>query len=119
MIIREQLAEGVVEPAPPQPVGREFYMPCHTELRFQWLCDLNLTGVQTIKFTGVLFGLAPSPFLLGCVLESLESWSNQLSEKLVEILCSLNVDDLISGGPTVSKARDLKCDVIMKRVPAS
>ena len=26
-IIREQLAEGVVEPAPSQPVGKEFYMP--------------------------------------------------------------------------------------------
>ena len=95
------------------------YMPCHTELRFHWLCDLNLTGIQTIKFTRVLFGLALSPFLLGCVLESLESWSNRLSENVAEIMRSLNVDDLISGGPTVSEARDLKCDAIMKRVPAS
>ena len=34
-------------------------------LRFHWLRDLNSSELTTLKFTRALFGLAPSPFLLG------------------------------------------------------
>ena len=82
-------------------------------LRFHWLRDLDSTEVQTLRFTRVLFGLAPSPFLLRGVIEQhLESWSNRFPEKVAEIVRSLYVADLISGGPTVSEARDLKRDAI-------
>ena len=82
-------------------------------LRFHWLKDLVSTEIQTLRFTRALFGLAPSPFLLGGVVEQhLESWRDQLPESVAEILRSLYVDDLISGGPTVSKAKELKGDAI-------
>ena len=82
-------------------------------LRFHWLRDLHPTEIQTLRFTRALFGLAPSPFLLGGVVEQhLESWSDRLPECVAEILRSLNVDDFISGGPTVLKAKELKDDAI-------
>ena len=82
-------------------------------LRFHWLRDLHSTQVQVFRFTRALFGLAPSPFLLGGVIEQhLESWSEKLPQSVAEILCSLYVDDLISGGLTVTKARELKCEAV-------
>ena len=82
-------------------------------LRFHWLRDLHSTEIPTLRFTRELFGLAPSPFLLGGVVEQhLESWSDRLPESVAEILRSLYVDDLISGGPTVLKAKELKDDAI-------
>ena len=82
-------------------------------LLFYWLRDLHSTEIQTLRLTRALFGLAPSPFLLGGVVEQhLESWSDPLPESVAEILRSLYVDDLISGGPTVLKAKELKDDAI-------
>ena len=64
-------------------------------------------------FTRVLFGLAPSLFLLGGVIKQhLESWSERLSQSVAEILRSLYVEEIISGGPTVTKAKELKCDAM-------
>ena len=75
-------------------------------LRFHWLRDLHSTQVQVFRFTRALFGLAPSLFLLGGVIERpLESWSEKLPQSVAEIIRSLYVDDLISGGPTVTKAK--------------
>ncbi|XP_068715399.1 uncharacterized protein [Montipora foliosa] len=66
--------------------------------RFQWLRDLHSTQVQVFRFTKALFWLAASPFLLGGVIEQhLESWRERLPQSVAEILCSLYVDDLISG----------------------
>ncbi|XP_067045588.1 uncharacterized protein [Acropora muricata] len=187
-IIREQLTKGVVEPAPLQARGKEFYMPHRAviretaettkmsvvydgsaggakdapslndclepgpalqnkiydvlvrgrfhlvafagdmrqaflqvriregerdALRFHWLRHLHSAKAQVFRFTKALFGLAPSPFLLGGVIEQhLESWSERLLQSVAEILRSLYVDDLISGSPTVTKAKELKCDVV-------
>ena len=44
--------------------------------------------------------------------QHLESWSDRLPESVSEILRSLYVHDLISGGPTVPKAKELKDDAI-------
>lgn len=158
-IIRDKPTEGVVEPAPLQARGKEFYMPhraviretvkmhvvfdcsargakdapslndclvpgpalqnniydvlvrgrfhsvafagnmrqaclqiCITEgkcdaLRFHCLRDLHSTQVQVFRFTRALFGLAPSPFLLGGVIQQhLESWSERLPQSVGELL---------------------------------
>ena len=187
-IIKEQLAERMVEPAPEPAVGREFYMPhravikekaestklrvvydCSARaangepslndclnsgpvlqnklwevlvrerfhpiaiagdirkaflqvrikesdrdaLRFHWLRVLNSSEIQILRFSRALFGLAPSPFLLqGVIKQHLKSWSDRLPKSVEEILRSLYVDDLISGGTTVSEARELKRDAV-------
>ena len=187
-IIQNQLKEGVVEPAPVKPIGREFYMPhraviretagttklrvvydCSARgekgaaslndcletgpslqnkiydvlvrgrfhpvvfaadmrkaflqvriregerdaLRFHWLRDLNSTEVIALRFTRALFGLAPSPFLLGGVIDQhLKSCSHRLPQSVAEILRSLYVDDLISGDATITKAKQLKTDAV-------
>ena len=82
-------------------------------LRFHWLHDVRSTQVQVFRFTRALFGLAPSPFLLGGVIEQhQEVWSEKLPQSVSEILRSLYVDDLISGSPNVTKAKELKCDAV-------
>ena len=82
-------------------------------LRFHWLTDAHSKKVQTLRFTRALFGLAPSPFLLGGVIEQhLESWRDRLPECVREVRKSLYVDDLISGKSTVSEAKQLKSETI-------
>ena len=54
-------------------------------LRFHWQTDLN-SDVQTYWFTRVLFGLAPSPFLLGGVLEcQLDTWAGKKRSGYAEV----------------------------------
>lgn len=82
-------------------------------LRFHWLRDLHSTEVQIFRFTMALFGLAPSPFLLRGVIEQhLKSWSEKLPHSVAEILRRIYVDDLISGGPTITKTKELKSDAV-------
>ena len=82
-------------------------------LRFHWIKDKNSEEVETLRFTRVLFGLAPSPFLLNGVLQQhLELSQSKYSESVTEIRKSLYVDDLISGAPTIEKAKQLKQDAI-------
>ncbi|KAL9957559.1 hypothetical protein ACROYT_G039201, partial [Oculina patagonica] len=78
-------------------------------LRFHWLKNMETKEVETLRFTRALFGLGPSPFLLGGVIEQhLDTWSLKQPEIVREIKKNLYVDDLISGGTTVSKAREMK-----------
>ena len=45
---------------------------CETErdaLRFHWLRDKTTNEEKTLRFTRVVFGLAPSPFLLNGVIQ--------------------------------------------------
>ena len=61
------------------------------------------------SFTRALFGSGPSPFLLGGVIEQhLNTWSSKQPEIVREIKKNMYVDDLISGGTTVPKAREMK-----------
>ena len=56
-----------------------------------------------------MFGLAPSSFLLGGVLEAhLATWEKRRPEDVKELRRSLYVDDILSGGETVQKARERK-----------
>lgn len=57
----------------------------------------------------MVFGLAPSPFLLnGVIQQHLELWRPHLPESVSEALKSLYADDFISGGPTVTDTKKLK-----------
>jgi len=48
----------------------------------------------------VVFGLTPSPFLLnGVIQQHLENLLSRFPDAAKEILKSLYVDDLLSGGP--------------------
>ena len=78
-------------------------------LRFHWLKNVETKEVETLRFTRALFGLGPSPFFLGGVIEQhLDIWSHKQPEIVRKIKKNLYVDDLISGGTTVSKAREKK-----------
>jgi hypothetical protein len=74
-------------------------------LRFHWKPN-SQAQIQTLRFTRALFGLAPSPFLLGGVIEyHLQSWEDRKPDTFAKIKKSLYVDDLISGSTTVEKAK--------------
>ena len=77
-------------------------------LRFHWKISED-SEVEVLRFTRALFGLVPSPFLLGGVIEChLETWKTRMPELVAKLRRSLYVDDLISGKPTAEEARQLK-----------
>ena len=77
-------------------------------LRFHWLRNIGTKEVETLRFTRARIGLGPSPFFLGWVIEQhLDTWSPKQPEIVREIKKNLYVDELISGGTTVSKAREM------------
>ena len=58
-----------------------------------------------LRFTRVVFGLAPSPFLLnGVIQQHLETLESLCPESVAEVRKSLYDDDLISGTPTTEEA---------------
>ena len=78
-------------------------------LRFHWIDRENPEKVRTLRFTRALFGLGPSPFLLGGVIQHhLEICKPDYPETVPEIERGLYVDDLLTGGPTVEKAQQVK-----------
>ena len=78
-------------------------------MRYHWFEDLTTRRVQTLRFTRALFGLAPSPFLLGGVIKQhLDACRVTEPECVEEIERSLYVDDLISGGQTIQEAQRIK-----------
>ena len=80
----------------------------HDALRFHWKPS-SQAEIQTLTFTQALSGLAPSPFLLGGVIEyHLQSWEDRKPDAVAEIKKSLYVNDLISGSTTVEKAKQLR-----------
>ena len=77
-------------------------------LRFHWKQGKH-SEIETLRFTRALFGLAPSPFLLGGVIEHhLDTWEAREPHVVAELWKSLYVHDLISGGTTVEEAKELK-----------
>ena len=78
-------------------------------LRFHWYADIESKEIETLRFSRALFGLAPSPFLLGGVIQQhLELHRADKPGVVNEIERSLYVDDLIMGECTVEKAKKLK-----------
>ena len=81
-------------------------------LHFHWK-QREHSNLETLRFTRALFGLVPSPFLLGGVIEHhLSSWETRKPEVVAEVHESLYVDDLLSGGATMVEAKDLKQQTI-------
>ena len=81
-------------------VGRED----RDALRFYWIKDLASQQVETLRFTRVLFGLAPSSILLAAVIkEHLQRYKIVNPELVEERERSMYVEDLISGGETTNK----------------
>ena len=77
-------------------------------LRFYWRSEED-SQLETLRFTRVLFGLAPSPFLLAGVIEQhLNSWEERYPNIVAELRKSLYVDDLLTGGQTIPQAEDRK-----------
>ena len=77
-------------------------------LRFHWRKDETST-LETLRFTRVLFGLAPSLDLLQDVIETyLDVWSNKYPNEVEHLRRSMYVDDLLSGGLTVEQAETRK-----------
>ena len=77
-------------------------------LRFHWRKSEH-GKLELLRFTRALFGLAPSPFLLGGVIEAhLDAWEEREPEIVAEHRRSLYVDDLLTGGQTTSHAQQRK-----------
>ena len=65
--------------------------------------------IETLRFTRALFELAPSPLLLGGVIEHhLDNWVEREPHAKTEILNILSVDDLLSSGMTEEETKLLK-----------
>ena len=77
-------------------------------LRFHWRKSEH-GKLEILRFTRALFGLAPSPFLLGGVIEAhLDAWEEREPEIVAELRRSLYVDDLLTGGRNTSQAQQRK-----------
>ena len=78
-------------------------------LRFHWIKKKDPSTIEVLRFTRALFGLVQSPYLLAGTLRShLESLRTRYLIEVEEILKSLYVDDIISGGSTTAEAQGLK-----------
>ena len=78
-------------------------------LRFHWIKDKNPDVVTVLRFTRAIFGLVQSPFLLaGTLQQHLNSLEARYPTEVQEIKRSLYVDDIITGGDTVSDVAQLK-----------
>ena len=76
-------------------------------LPFNWRQEEH-SEIETLRFTRALFGPAPSPFLLGGVIEyHLDTWKSREPHVVAELRKSFYADDLISGGTTVVEAKEL------------
>ena len=73
-------------------------------LRFQWLSNEDPDQGCTYRFTRTRFGLGPSPFLLGGVIQHhLNICRAEQPERVGEIERELYVDDLLMGGATTAE----------------
>ena len=78
-------------------------------LRFHWLEAKDPQRVRTYRFTRALFGLGPSPFLLGGVIQQhLNTCRDEHPKCVEEIERELYVDDILSGGPTTEEVKQKK-----------
>ena len=82
-------------------------------LRFHWINPEKPDEIKTYRFTRALFGLGPSPFLLGGVIQQhLNTYRDSAPKCVEEIEHGLYVDDLLLGGDTIEEARVMKTAAI-------
>ena len=78
-------------------------------LRFHWITRKYPEQVRTLPFSRALFGLGPSNFLLGGVIQHhLNICRPDYPDAVPEIERGLYVDDLLMGDQTVEKAWKIK-----------
>ena len=78
-------------------------------LRFHWIISKDAKQIQTLRFTRALFGLGPSPFLLGgTIAQHMENSRDEYPEEVEKISRDLYVDDLITGDTNVENVKHLK-----------
>ena len=83
-------------------------------VRFLWVSDINVDNPEIVmkRFTRVLFGLAPSPFLLsGTITIHMEKFIEQCPEIVKKFLRDIYMDDSQSGAQTKEGALEFykKC----------
>ena len=67
-------------------------------LRFHWIINKDAKKIQMLRFTRAIFGLGPSPFLLGgTIAQHMENSRDEYPEQVEKISRDLYVDDLIIG----------------------
>ena len=77
-------------------------------LRFHLQRD-GQSDVEILRFARVPFGLAPSPFLLGRVIDMhLSTWEDREPDIVAKLRRELYVDDLVSGSTTNPEVREFK-----------
>ena len=79
-------------------------------LQFLWVKDINadVPELQILKFTRVVFGVAPSPYLLNATIAChLDQYENTHQETVSKIRESIYVDDVIMGAQIESEALKL------------
>ena len=80
-------------------------------MRFLWPKEIwkEDSEYQELRFTRVIFGSGPSPFLLGATIrEHINQYKEQDPAFVATVLNSLFVDDLACGGKDVSEVQTLK-----------
>ena len=83
------------------------FLMIEIKLRFLWLKDPNNveSHISELRFTRLVFGLCPSPAILGSVISHhLDRYKSKYPEIIPSIKNLFYVDDLISGGSTVEEA---------------
>ena len=77
-------------------------------LRFHGQRD-GQSDVEILRFARVPFGLAPSPFLLGRVIDMhLSTWKDREPDIVAKLRRELYVDDLVSGSTANPEVREFK-----------
>ena len=78
-------------------------------MRFLWINDLQHKKMATYRMTRAMFGLGPSPFLLGGTLHvHLEKYAEQYPQCVEELSEGTYVDDINIGGDTMEETHALK-----------
>ncbi|KAK3751387.1 hypothetical protein QZH41_002580 [Actinostola sp. cb2023] len=78
-------------------------------LHIHWIDKEDPSKIRQLQFTRALFGLGPSPFLLGGVIQQhLNATREEHPDIARDIEQGLYVDDLLLGGQTVQDARAAK-----------
>ena len=82
-------------------------------VRFHWLVDKDPNQIETYRFTRALFGLVQSAFILeGKLTVHLGGCKERYPIEVDEILKSLYVNDVISGGNSIPELEQLKTAMI-------
>lgn len=78
-------------------------------MRFLCIDDLQRKEIVVYRMTGAMFGLGPSPFLVGVILNvHHEKFAQQYPECVEELSDGTYVDDINIGGDTVGNTWVLK-----------